>query len=583
MPLLVAVLAGLLSLLSGASAAANLVQHENVPQLPQGWARMDASLDPDQPFRLSIALRQPEIHRLASKFAPGSGHLSLDEVRTLRAPDPKDAAAVVDWLRENGIHDTVTKDDWIHVNTTVSNAEGLLSTQLQRYSFDGKVSMVRARQYSVPSHLSDAISFINPISNFMTPLREPTTPPPPARDARDRRAGTAACAGTVTPNCLRQLYNMHYRAPGNSSQVRLGVSGYLEEHSNHADVRDFLRREAPELPRYDFKVELVNGGTDPQNRLTAGGEAQLDLEYVMGLGFPSQVTYYATGGRGDKIGDDGKPVTGKKLDNEPYLEFIQALLDKPDDEVPHVLSVSYGDDELSVPRPYAERVCSMLGLLTKRGTSIIHSTGDGGSAGSRVGNCRTKDGTNRKVTMSTFPASCPWVTAVGATTNAPEPPSGAGFSSGGFSQYFERPEWQAAAVDKYVEEINGHLDGYYNASMRAVPDISAVGTNFRVIVGARRKRLEGTSASAPVFAAMISLINDARLRKGKPSLGWLNEILYSDKVTPLLQDITKGQSYSCKWDGVKPGGWPAKQGWDAITGLGVPNDFAKFLEVLEDV
>lgn len=542
---------------------------------------MDASLDPDQPFRLSIALRQPEIHHLASKFAPGSGHLSLDEVRTLRAPDPKDAAAVVDWLRENGIHDTVTKDDWIHVNTTVSNAEGLLSTQLQRYSFDGKVSMVRARQYSVPSHLSDAISFINPISNFMTPLREPMTPPP-ARDARDRRA-TAACAGTVTPKCLRQLYNMHYKAPGNSSQVRLGVSGYLEEHSNHADVRDFLRKEAPELPRYDFKVELVNGGTDPQNRLTAGGEAQLDLEYVMGLGFPSQVTYYATGGRGEKIGDDGKPVTGKKLDNEPYLEFIQALLDKPDDEVPHVLSVSYGDDELSVPRPYAERVCSMLGLLTKRGTSIIHSTGDGGSAGGRVGNCRTKDGTNKKVTMSTFPASCPWVTAVGATTNAAEPPSGAGFSSGGFSQYFERPEWQAAAVDKYVEEINGHLDGYYNASMRAVPDISAVGTYFRVIVGGRRKLLEGTSASAPVFAAMISLINDARLRKGKPSLGWLNEILYSDKVTPLLQDITKGQSYSCKWDGVSPGGWPAKQGWDAITGLGVPNDFAKFLEVLEDV
>ncbi|KAK8923255.1 Tripeptidyl-peptidase sed2 [Metarhizium anisopliae] len=578
MPLLVAVLAGLLS---GASAAANLVQHERVPQLPQGWARMDASLDPDQPFRLSIALRQPEIHRLASKFAPGSGHLSLDEVRTLRAPDPKDAAAVVDWLRENGIHDTVTKDDWIHVNTTVSTAESLLNTQLQRYSFDGKVSMVRAREYSVPSHLSDAISFINPISNFMTPLREPMTPLP-ALDARDRRAG-AACSGTVTPKCLRQLYNMHYKAPGNSSEVRLGVSGYLEEHSNHADVRDFLRQQVPELPRYDFKVELVNGGTDPQNRPTAGGEAQLDLEYVMGLGFPSQVTYYATGGRGEKIGDDGKPVTGKKLDNEPYLEFIQALLDKPDNEVPHVLSVSYGDDELSVPRPYAERVCGMLGLLTKRGTSIIHSTGDGGSAGGRVGNCRTKDGTNKKVTMSTFPASCPWVTAVGATTNTAEPPSGASFSSGGFSQYFERPAWQAAAVDKYVEEINGHLDGYYNASMRAVPDISAVGTNFRVIVGARRKLLEGTSASAPVFAAMISLVNDARLRKGKPSLGWLNEILYSDKVTSLLQDITQGQSYSCTWDKVSPGGWPAKQGWDAITGLGVPNDFAKFLEVLEDV
>ncbi|KAG8418939.1 hypothetical protein J3459_011920 [Metarhizium acridum] len=572
------VLAGLLS---GTSAAANLVQHEHVPQLPGGWARMDASPDPDQPFRLSIALRQPEIRQLASKFAPGSRHLSLDEVRTLRAPDQRDAAAVLDWLHENGIHDAVAKDDWIHVAATIRSAESLLGTRLQRYSFDGKVSVVRARQYSVPSHLSGAISFIDPVSNFMTPLREPMTPRP-VRAARDRRAG-AACSGTVTPKCLGRLYNIHYKAPGNSSKVRLGVSGYLEEHSNHADVRDFLEAEAPELAGYDFGVELVNGGSDPQNRSTAGGEAQLDLEYAMGLGFPSQVTYYATGGRGDKIGDDGRPVTGDRSDNEPYLEFLQALLDKPDGQVPHVLSVSYGDDELSVPRPYAERVCSMLGLLTGRGTSVIHSSGDGGSAGGRVGNCRTKDGTNTKVTMSTFPASCPWVTAVGATSNHAEPPPGAAFSSGGFSQYFERPAWQAAAVDGYVEAIDGHLDGYYNASMRAVPDISAVGTNFLVIVGGRRSLLEGTSASAPVFAAMISLVNDARLRKGKPSLGWLNEILYSDKVAPLLQDITAGQSYSCTWDGVSPGGWPAKQGWDAITGLGVPKDFAKLLKVLEEV
>lgn len=572
----------ILTWLLGSVRAASLV-HEQVAELPGGWSHMDGTLDPNQSFKLSIALRQPNIHQLASKFSPGSGHLTLNEVQTLRAPDKDDAAAVITWLHESGIHDAVTNHDWVHVNTTIKGAETLLKTKLQRYSFADKVALVRAQQYSVPEKLSEIISFINPISNFMTPLREPIVPKP-VRDSGARRAN-APCSGTVTPKCLRQLYNIDYKPASNSSQTRLAVSGYLEENSNHADVRDFLKSQVPELAAagYDFKVELVNGGKDPQDRGSAGGEAQLDLEYAMGLGYPSEVTYYATGGRGEKIGDDGKPVTGKKDDNEPYLEFLQALLDKPNAQVPHVLSVSYGDDELSVPKPYAERVCNMLGLLTKRGTSIIHSTGDGGSAGGRVGNCRTKDGTNRKVTMSTFPASCPWVTAVGAVTNNAEPPSGADFSSGGFSQYFERPAWQASAVDNYVKELDGHLDGYYNASMRAVPDISAVGTSFLTIVGGRRKLLQGTSASAPVFAALISLVNDARLRRGKPSLGWLNEILYSDKVVSILQDITDGNSDSCTWDGVSPGGWPAKNGWDAITGLGVPKDFSKLLKVLEQV
>ncbi len=47
-----------------------------------------------------------------------------------------------------------------------------------------------------------------------------------------------------------------------------------------------------------------------------------------------------------------------------------------DDELPHTLSISYGEDEQSVPRAYAEKVCTMFGQLGARGTSVIFASGE---------------------------------------------------------------------------------------------------------------------------------------------------------------------------------------------------------------
>lgn len=86
--------------------------------------------------------------------------------------------------------------------------------------------------------------------------------------------------------------------------------------------------------------------------------------------------------------------------------------------------------------------------------------------------------------------------------------------------------------------------------------------------------VDGTSASTPVIAAMIALINDARLRVGQPSLGFLNPWLYSTaaKFPSAFVDITQGDNrctanamICCAY------GLPAAIGWDAVTGLGTPN------------
>ena len=119
---------------------------------------------------------------------------------------------------------------------------------------------------------------------------------------------------------------------------------------------------------------------------------------------------------------------------------------------------------------------------------------------------------------------------------------------------------------------------FYNASNRAVPDVAAMGTLFSVIVDQTPSVVQGTSASTPVRAGIISLLNDARFHHQLPSMGFLNPFLYSlPLVAPgALRDITAGQStpgggISDTNCGKDKHGWSAVKGYDAATGLGVPN------------
>lgn len=574
-----------LSLFAGLGACGK--QLEQVLAVPAGWSKLNEVVNPSRHIRMSIALRQPNIANLESKMTANDNRLSVDEIRKLQAPAQKDVDDVLHWLSQNGLSGTL-KNDFIHVRTTVAKAEPLLNMKLSRFSFEGKKPVLRTTQYTVPDSIADAISFIHPLANFMSArhgAQVMSVPAVSASKAAQSSQDEAFCAGGVEPACLTELYNITYSPENNISPVIFGVAGFLEENANLQDLQQFLNTSAPEVAKAgrSISVELINGGVNSQNLSDAGSEAALDVDYAVSIGFPTNVTYYITGGRGVKLNDNGTAIVGEDDDNEPYLEFFEYLLDKPDGQVPHVLSLSYSDDELTVPRDYAERVCNLFGLLTARGTSIIFASGDGGARGGRDSSCVTNDGTHRPVTMATFPPTCPWVTSVGAVDNTAEPPRGASFSTGGFSQYFSQPAWQEAAVTGYIKALDGHLDGLYNASMRAIPDVAAVGTDFMAIVGGQTYFLQGTSASTPLFASLIALIDDARLRAGKKSLGYLNQVLYSDKVKSVLQDITSGQSTSCIVNGTRPGGWPAAVGWDAITGLGVPKEFDKLLNVLLDV
>ena len=170
------------------------------------------------------------------------------------------------------------------------------------------------------------------------------------------------------------------------------------------------------------------------------------------------------------------------------------------------------------------------------------------------------------------------MTSVGATA---EYGGAASYSSGGMSNVFQRASWQDKAVSGYIKALNGKHKGFYNASGRAQPDISLLGDNYLTLTGGNPSTHDGTSASAPVFAAMIALVNDMRLRAKRPALGFLNPLLYSAKASSVFRDVKDGsETTGCADGDFFETGWEALAGWDAATGLGEP-DFTKLAALLK--
>ena len=253
--------------------------------------------------------------------------------------------------------------------------------------------------------------------------------------------------------------------------------------------------------------------------------------------------------------------------NEPYAEFLQYVLSLPN--IPPVISSSYGDDEQTVPKSYAMRVCASFAQLGARGVSFLCASGDNGVGTS--GKCVTNDGKNTSTFLPSFPDGCPYVTSVGATKNFnPEvvafDPRNNFASGGGFSNYFKRPKYQddGHVITKYIKGLDGKFNGLYNKGGRAYPDIAAQGQHFVTIWDGTVTLLDGTSASTPTAAAILTLVNDALIAAGKPVLGFLNPWLYS-KGYAAFTDILSGSAIGCNSDG-----FPATKGWDAVTGFGTP-------------
>ncbi|KAF7353862.1 Subtilisin-like protein [Mycena venus] len=526
-----------LTLVSAKPLADSLVVLERRDAAPEGFVHSGAA-PAAQVLNLKVNLVQNDLAGLESALyeaaTPGSAKygqwLSVEEVQSFARPSDETTAAVSQWLSDNGIDFTPASaaGDWISLSIPVEKANELLKADFSVFTHteSGKES-IRTLEYSIPASLQPHIKLFTPTTSFVAPRQGPkfvktnAVVPPPAAQGPTPAAVAASCSSTITPSCLQSMYQLPTKAATNKTNA-IGVAGMDDQFANKADLTQFLKAQRTDIASTTaFNLISVDGGTNSQTRSQAGVEANLDIQYTVGL---------ATG------------VT---------VDFVSRPLP------PQVLTTSYGfDTEASLSKSLTFAMCDSYMQLTARGVSILFATGDGGVASTPGVSC------SGKAFPPTFP-TCPFATLVGATSGA-SPEIGADLSAGGFSNYFGTQTWQASAVSAYIASIGTEYAGKYNTSGRGYPDVSASGENVWIVQDASTGLVDGTSCSSPIFASVIGLLNDELLNAGKPVLGFLNPWLYANPGA--FNDITSGSNPGCGTTG-----FPAKAGWDPVTGLGSPN------------
>ncbi|KAF8258636.1 peptidase S8/S53 domain-containing protein [Lactarius quietus] len=488
---------------------------------------------------LYIALKPESEYALIDALYEYGKHLSKEQVAELVAPHPNTVELVNSWLEHHGVPTssiTVTHGGGTLTlkGVSMTQANTLLNASYQLYRHvESSETIVRTLGYALPMTLHEHILTVVPTTTFFPQPRQwqipqnfsGETPTWPVKSGLVEPVTTLSSrADTIkyplTPSFLRWLYGTDKYVPAATNRNWLGIVGFSKDYPNPADLAAFLSKCRADAKDATYNVVPVNGGQYDPSKPT--DEGALDIH----------------------VGD-GPSGTDRLT---AWLKFI---LDQP--KVPQTISTSYGQDESLGTQEYSVYACFLLAQLGARGVSLLFSSGDDGVG--KVKNCKAPDGSARFYVS--FPASCPYVTAVGGTTSF-EPERGAEMSGGGFSDYFPRPPYQNEAVGGFLDVLGNQYEGLFNPHGRGVPDVAAQVLAFPVYLKDQKKLLIGTSGATPVVAAIFSLLNDYQLSKGRDPLGWLNPWLYEDGFETLF-DIVGGSNPGCGTLG-----FPAINGWDPL-------------------
>ena len=557
------------------------------------------------------------------------GHyLTAEEVNSLIKPSEVTISLVEEWLHRNGITtekiDYSPALDWITLHVPINFAESLLQTQYSEFWHEkSKKYAIRAPEWSLPEYLHAHIESVQPTSSFLfataseivTPRRldfdkgdgddrsgatnlndlaEDFSDDPSQSLGLDNlpsglTVGQACNDSAVTPLCIRTLYGtLNYQVQA-SDRNAMALANYNGQFNNRSDIHLFLESYRPDAARagaaFAFRTDDIAGAKNRQAPATAeqlqkkiGREGNLDAQILLGIAFPTPLVTYSTGGQAPSYKPDKYTPSNT---NEPFLAWLHHVLAQKG--LPQVIATSYGDIEQTVPYSYAKRVCEGFAQLGARGVSVIFGAGDSGVG--KPGYCHSNNGTDTYEFLTSFPASCPYGTSVGATRNT-EPEeivayhdSNGFVSGGGFSKYFPRPAYQDShgVVDSYLARMGENkYKGLFNRGGRAYPDVAAQGYRRTMVWNGEKYLVDGTSASAPTFAAVISLVNDALIADEKPPLGFLNPWLYSTGFEAFM-DVTTGSNKGCNTSG-----FHAASGWDPASGFGTPVSLRFEIRVLSD-
>lgn len=545
--------------------------------------RAEHSLEHDGYFYIRVQdeeLLARKLHEVSDPYSPTyAQYLTKDEIAEM-AFDENSHYHVETYLQRQGftVHPYKEGSGIIRVSAPVNLWETALDTEFFEYQPREEamkdVRVVRAESYSLPDELQHHVSFVLNIVSFPLPSEISRALIPKRRKAAQEPTAIDLTAkkfikGYVTPALINQVYDV--RNNTGSRFASQGVYETIDQTYSPTDLTVFQRFFG--LPTE--KVAKVIGGHANNNAcLKDHGndcvEANLDVQYLMAVGQHIPTMYYYWSGE------------------DFMLAWLNAVVTmaKP----PQIFSISYGADESYITTSYAtsfNQVAMRLGLM---GVTLVASSGDDGAVSTSARSSPLHCGY-----APSFPASSPYVVAVGGTMGPedgkPEvacqgDTGGIITTGGGFSTLYPTPTWQTAFTTQYWQTVQQQAAAIppfpvpvpgYTASGRGIPDISLLAHNYIIAVAGNFTAVSGTSASSPVFAGMLGLINSARHDRGLNPVGWVLPALYAF-ANEYVRDITEGHN-RCTADGLVccAQGFYATTGWDPVTGLGSLN-FTAFQE-----
>jgi subtilase family serine protease len=438
------------------------------------------------------------------------------------------------------------------------------------------------QRFAVPEALDGVVTGVSTLPEVQTAQAVPTTPGAPVDGYGSARTSSGTPAGCTagqnasavghglngfTPNQYMTAYgHQALRDRGLTGKgIRVGV---LEiDGFNPADIQTFAEC-------FGIKLPVINThAVGMKNALPPADETTMDLEILSAVapGVDSIEVY------------------------EGNLLYTLASVVQNERTRPDVLSLSLDGCENGDMNQVGglHALDAMFGLLAAAGTSTFVATGDQGSTP-----CKNANGDILPVQGATYPSTSAYVTAVGGTNailNADNTlqqqivwnnaPGMAGGTSGSESLVWARPWWQSKwGVKESVQQ----------GTTRATPDIAALadvipgyalyctatqgGCATDAVPNGGWLSFGGTSAATPLMAAGIVLANEAAAKRGQPTLGLINPLLYkladSKAYAKVLSDVTVGTNDigtalpAPISDGQPVGCCPADKGYDLVSGWG---------------
>lgn len=627
---------GAAALVTAASAGSALAAPSGPHALPgsvPSWAvakNRAASTDPSQQvtFRVYLTYRGGDA---AATYAtavstPGSASyrkfLTPAQFRARFSPAQAEVDRVSSWLKSQGfsIGATPANRKYVEATGTLAQAAKAFDTSFAEYRTEGKTGRGNATALKVPADLT-AVEGVVGLDESQTLARQERVTPGPAlfRNAQPMSDywGQKTVQNTPTPDGtplpaspsafapkgyagaqLQGLYGMT-GAIGSGDDGRGVTVGVIDAYASATILQDANTYSAAHgLPSLNGHFrQVVAPGTynrpenpkqDPQGW---AGEETLDVEAVHTMAPGADITYI------------GAPNNYRDLD---------AIMNKVVDEhLADIVSNSYGYGGEALPTGTIKPSLDTQVQAAAEGITLFFSSGDNADeTGGVAGATPTPD----------WPASSPYVTAVGGTSAGVSQSNGRVFelgwetakgtldkatttwntpaflygSGGGTSRLFAQPSYQAGVVPGAISQTYG------GGAMRAVPDVAALGDpNTGMLVGETQTfpdgsqqyseyRIGGTSLASPLYAGMFALAE----QKAGHAFGLANPVLYGTRSASI--DITKtdlaaypGDVRSDFVNGVDAtGGYVysertfdsdgaltihVRPGYDDVTGIGVPD------------